>query len=34
MLQRTKSYAIANVRLVLAIPINIVNRNYAGSTKP
>ncbi|MFB9841725.1 four helix bundle protein [Mucilaginibacter ginsenosidivorans] len=26
---RTKKYAIANARLVLSIPINIVNRNYA-----
>jgi four helix bundle protein len=29
MLQRTKSYAIANARLVLSIPNNVVNRNYA-----
>ncbi|MES2266587.1 MAG: four helix bundle protein [Bacteroidota bacterium] len=28
MLQRTKQYSIANARLVLSIPINVVNRNY------
>jgi four helix bundle protein len=28
MLLRTKQYAIANARLVLSIPVNIVNRNY------
>jgi len=27
--QRTKKYAISNARLVLTIPMNIVNRNYA-----
>ena len=27
--QRTKSYSIANARLVLSLPNNIVNRNYA-----
>jgi four helix bundle protein len=26
---RTKKYAIANAKLVLEIPMNIVNRNYA-----
>ena len=26
---RTKKYAISNARLVLSIPMNIVNRNYA-----
>jgi four helix bundle protein len=26
---RTKRYAIANAKLVLTIPMNIVNRNYA-----
>lgn len=30
MLQRTKNYAISNAKLVLSIPINIVNRNYAN----
>ena len=29
LLLRTKKYAIANARLVLSIPMNIVNRNYA-----
>jgi four helix bundle protein len=29
MLLRTKKYAIENAKLVLSIPINIVNRNYA-----
>jgi len=29
MLLRTKNYAIANARLVLSIPMNVVNRNYA-----
>jgi four helix bundle protein len=29
MLQRTKHYAITNAKLVLDIPYNIVNRNYA-----
>jgi len=29
LLLRTKNYAIANARLVLNIPNNIVNRNYA-----
>jgi len=29
LLLRTKNYAIANARLVLSIPSNIVNRNYA-----
>jgi four helix bundle protein len=29
LLLRTKNYAIANGRLVLSIPNNIVNRNYA-----
>lgn len=28
MLSRTKQYSIANARLVLSIPFNIVNRNY------
>ena len=28
MIARTKRYAIANARLVLSIPVNIVNRNY------
>jgi four helix bundle protein len=27
-LSRTKQYAIANARLVLSIPVNMVNRNY------
>ena len=27
--QRTKSYALANARLVLSLPYNIVNKNYA-----
>jgi len=27
--RRTNQYAIANAKLVLAIPMNIVNRNYA-----
>ncbi len=27
--QRTKDYSIANARLVLSLPNNIVNRNYA-----
>jgi len=26
---RTKAYALANARLVLSLPLNIVNRNYA-----
>ena len=29
LLLRTKNYSIANARLVLSIPSNIVNRNYA-----
>ncbi|MEO6521045.1 MAG: four helix bundle protein [Mucilaginibacter sp.] len=29
LLSRTKNYAIVNAKLVLSIPINIVNRNYA-----
>jgi four helix bundle protein len=29
MLQRTKNYAITNAKLVVDIPYNIVNRNYA-----
>ena len=29
LLLRTKNYTIANARLVLSIPNNIVNRNYA-----
>jgi len=29
MKNRTKNYAIANARLVLSLPNNIVNRNYA-----
>ena len=29
MFQRTKNYAIVNAKLVLNIPNNIVNRNYA-----
>jgi len=29
MLLRTKKYAIANAKLVLSLPNNIVNRNYA-----
>jgi len=29
LLSRTKKYAIANARLALSIPMNIVNRNYA-----
>src|SRR5215471_13401913 len=29
MLSRTKKYAITNAKLVLSIPVNIVNRNYA-----
>jgi four helix bundle protein len=29
LLLRTKSYAIANAKLVLSIPNNVVNRNYA-----
>ena len=29
MLQRTKNYAISNAKLVLSIPSNVVNRNYA-----
>ena len=29
MLLRTKNYAIVNAKLVLCIPVNIVNRNYA-----
>ena len=29
MLRRTKNYAIANAKLVLSIPYNVVNRNYA-----
>jgi four helix bundle protein len=29
LLRRTKAYALMNARLVLVIPINIVNRNYA-----
>jgi S23 ribosomal protein. len=29
LLLRTKKYAIANARLVLSIPNNVVNRNYA-----
>jgi four helix bundle protein len=28
LLSRTKQYAIANARLVLSIPVNMVNRNY------
>lgn len=28
MLSRTKQYAIANAKLVLSIPVNMVNRNY------
>ena len=28
MLLRTKQYSIANARLVLSIPVNVVNRNY------
>lgn len=28
--QRTKNYSIANARLVLSLPDNIVNRNYAN----
>lgn len=28
--QRTKNYSIANARLVLTLPNNIVNRNYAN----
>lgn len=28
LLLRTKQYAIANARLVLSIPVNMVNRNY------
>jgi four helix bundle protein len=27
--QRTKSYSIANARLVLTLPNNLVNRNYS-----
>jgi four helix bundle protein len=27
--QRTKSYSIANARLVLSLPNNLVNRNYS-----
>ena len=29
LLSRTKKYAIANAKLVLSIPVNIVDRNYA-----
>lgn len=29
MLLRTKKYAIANAKLVLSLPANIVTRNYA-----
>jgi four helix bundle protein len=28
MLSRTKQYAIVNAKLVLGIPVNMVNRNY------
>ncbi|GAC1302613.1 MAG: four helix bundle protein [Mucilaginibacter sp.] len=28
--QRTKNYSIANARLVLGLPNNVVNRNYAN----
>jgi len=27
--QRTKNYSLANARLVLILPYNIVNKNYA-----